>query len=140
MASAGTAYICRSCGQEKAADAYYPGGTGKPRPDCKDCTCLSKKQDRLTNPEKWKNYALRSVFGIGLQKYQQLFAAQSGRCAICGTTKAAGRWNTLLHVDHDHQSGKVRGLLCGHCNLALGNMKDDPARLRAAADYIERSI
>ena len=60
-----------------------------------------------------------------------MLAAQDGLCAICGTAPAA-------HVDHDHETGAVRQLLCFHCNGGLGQFRDDPVVLRAAADYVER--
>jgi Recombination endonuclease VII len=56
--------------------------------------------------------------------------AQEGRCAICETPAE-------LVVDHCHESSRVRALLCGTCNIGLGQFKDEPARMRAAADYIE---
>jgi hypothetical protein len=55
---------------------------------------------------------------------------QNGMCAICQTAPAA-------HVDHDHETGAVRALLCFNCNGGLGQFRDDPAVLRAAADYVE---
>jgi hypothetical protein len=59
-------------------------------------------------------------------------------CAICGETeKPGGKFGVHYHIDHDHETGRVRGLLCAPCNVALGMMENDPARLRAAADYIE---
>jgi hypothetical protein len=81
--------------------------------------------------------ALRSRYGIGLDDYAAMMESQSGRCAICRTTEP-GRANLpRLVVDHDHSTGMVRGLLCHPCNVALGQLNDDPARLRAAADYLE---
>lgn len=62
-----------------------------------------------------------------------MVAAQGGRCAICADAMAEN-WRC---VDHDHESGIVRALLCASCNAVLGLMKDNPAFLRAAADYIE---
>lgn len=56
-------------------------------------------------------------------------------CAICGGGPIPSRRH--LDVDHNHETGVIRALLCGHCNRALGAMFDDPARLRAAADYID---
>jgi len=64
-----------------------------------------------------------------------MFQEQNGVCAICGC-KGDGRWKTLC-VDHNHDTGNVRGLLCRSCNTALGQMKDDPSLLRNAVLYLE---
>jgi hypothetical protein len=64
--------------------------------------------------------------------------AQGGGCAICGRTPddAPGRWSRL-NIDHDHKTGKVRGVLCHGCNSGIGHLQDDPALLRRAAEYVE---
>jgi hypothetical protein len=62
-------------------------------------------------------YRLR--YGITLAEYEQILAGQDGRCAICGTEEPGGRGNRF-HVDHDHETGIVRGLLCWTCNRRLG--------------------
>jgi Pyruvate/2-oxoacid:ferredoxin oxidoreductase delta subunit len=81
------------------------------------------------------------IYSITRAQYDELLAAQNGGCAICGVS------GVVLSVDHDHSCcdvdgrscGKcVRGLLCNGCNIAIGHMRDNPARLRAAADYLER--
>lgn len=59
-------------------------------------------------------------------------------CQVCGSSGSSGS-NRRLSVDHDHTSGKVRGLLCASCNFAIGNMGDDPDKLRAAANYLEET-
>lgn len=82
----------------------------------------------------WKN------FGMLLEEYEQLLAAQNGRCAICRRAEDK-KWiqdRTGFVVDHDHKTGKNRGILCHSCNVGLGLYGDDPVALRAAADYIER--
>jgi hypothetical protein len=71
-------------------------------------------------------------FGLTADAFLALRTAQGGACAIC---RAPGL--SMLSIDHDHTTGKVRGLLCGTCNFMVGHGKDDPALLRAAADYLE---
>jgi Recombination endonuclease VII len=83
---------------------------------------------------------LRRRYGITQADYDAKLAEQGGGCALCGVRPeelAKGRYRTWLHVDHDHESGRVRGLLCPDHNLLLGRWGDDPAMLRRAADYIE---
>lgn len=73
-------------------------------------------------------------------EYAAMVAAQAGRCAICGEApEPAGHRRLALFVDHDHETGAVRGLLCGPCNTGIGHLKDDPERLRVAAKYLEDS-
>lgn len=67
-------------------------------------------------------------------EYRTLLEAQGGICAICGRKPEGQR----LVVDHDHKSGRVRGLLCRSCNLGIGLFEDDPNRLKAALEFIER--
>ena len=87
------------------------------------------------NPEKRKAQRLREL-GITMDQYAAMLERQSGRCAICGYSDTADpRYFPV--VDHCHATGKVRGLLCLNCNHALGKFKDDPARLRMAAIYVE---
>jgi len=65
-----------------------------------------------------------------------MLSAQGGRCASCGSDDPRDRrgW----HVEHDHGIGLVRGITCRPCNLTIGNAKEDIARLRACADYLEK--
>lgn len=88
-----------------------------------------------------KNRSLKIGFGIDLGEYQQLFVAQKGVCAICCKPERSMVWGKTrwLAVDHCHETGVVRGLLCYACNTSLGKMGDDPSRLRAAAEYIEKA-
>jgi hypothetical protein len=79
----------------------------------------------------WK---LRTSYGLSVDDYENMTAAQGGVCAICGESNPSGR---RLAVDHNHATGAVRKLLCATCNTALGQMRDNPDLLRKAADYLE---
>lgn len=80
-----------------------------------------------------KFYNILRKFGLDENDYISLVEAQNGRCAICLETPTNSRG---FHVDHDHSTGKVRGLLCHSCNVALGHVKDDVDRLSRMIDYL----
>ena len=135
------------------------------RNDCKACNLAEKALRYRDNPsparermEKWKRdnpqrYAARQAgyrasgkkriydrrshlkrkFGISREDYDQLLASQDGTCAICGR---APRDDIALHVDHEHGTGRIRGLLCFRCDNALGDFTDHPDLLVAAASYL----
>jgi hypothetical protein len=83
---------------------------------------------------------LKSMYGITFRQYSGMLVAQCGMCAICGALPGADpdahRKSSRLVVDHDHKTGRVRGLLCHRCNLMLGQSGDDPARLLDGAKYL----
>lgn len=79
-----------------------------------------------------KSY-LKRKYGITPEEYDRLLAEQDGRCAIC---RRRPRDDISFHVDHDHVTGRVRGLLCFPCNNALGDFDDSPVVLARAADYV----
>ena len=84
-----------------------------------------------------RNSMLVRRYGLTATEWDALFAKQNHSCAVCKTTqpgKLKG-WQ----VDHCHQTGHVRGILCLKCNVGVGLMGDDPLRLRLAADYLERT-
>lgn len=73
-----------------------------------------------------------------LEEYETYVEWHEGKCAICKSEPTGeGQQGERLHVDHDHKTGLVRGLLCGNCNRAIGLLKDDSDLLRAAAGYLE---
>jgi len=83
-----------------------------------------------------KSY-LKREYGLTVAEYDAMLAAQGGACAVCLRPPTPG---ISLHVDHDHETGRVRGLLCFRCNNALGDLDDDPGLLRAAARYLEAAL
>jgi hypothetical protein len=103
----------------------------------RDESRLYNKTYGASHRTKTREWVLRTKYSMTLAEYNELLASQNGVCAICLGNETYGK---AMPVDHDHTTGKVRGLLCHECNRALGIMKDDPALLRAAADYLERNI
>ncbi len=89
---------------------------------------------RQQNKGHLRERMLISLYGLSQAAYNNILVQQKGVCAIC-LQAPNGK---VLCVDHDHETGNVRGLLCENCNRALGMMKDDSMRLRAAADYLEK--
>jgi hypothetical protein len=87
--------------------------------------------------ERVRGTVLRSKYGIDLEDYSSMLAAQNGACAICGTATPDGR-GRFFHVDHCHRSGKVRGLLCTKCNQGIGMFKENPETLLAAIRYVKQ--
>lgn len=94
----------------------------------------SRRRSWARDPSRGRNQNLKK-YGLTSAAFDELLASQGGLCAICRTSNPGGKGQ--FHVDHCHESGRVRGLLCHACNLALGQMKDDPSRLREAALYLE---
>lgn len=92
-------------------------------------------EDKGKKHRKWR---LKTIYKITEEDFQNLITLQNNLCAICGKPQN-GRWKKNLHIDHDHTTGKIRGLLCNLCNLGVGKFKDDPHLLRKAANYLEKS-
>jgi hypothetical protein len=81
----------------------------------------------------WARYVTRT-YGLTTDELHRLSARQRHACQICGEL---GR---RLHIDHDHRSGRVRGLLCNDCNVAIGVMNERPDWMRRALNYLERAV
>ena len=90
------------------------------------------------NPERIRERRLRNKYGIPLEEFDALLASQGGGCGICGKTEPGGFANQW-HVDHDHETGEVRGLLCMTCNTGCGMFGDDPECMEKAIAYLRRS-
>jgi hypothetical protein len=122
---------CPDCGTVKLLDNFVrnagmPSGRA---PYCKPCHNVRGKASKAKVGGS-RTYHLKRRYGITAQDADAMFKSQDGLCAICRAGPAA-------HVDHDHETGAVRALLCFNCNGGLGQFKDDPAVLRAAAGYVE---
>lgn len=82
----------------------------------------------------YRNAHLKKNFGITLEQFGEMLRAQGGVCALCSTDNPKGRG--AFHVDHDHVTGSIRGLLCHACNTGLGSLGDDPMRVTRAVKYL----
>lgn len=107
---------------------------------CKPCVTDRVRQWAARNPERWaeqrRRSFLKTTFGITLEHFQELLEAQGGRCAICREEPRDPRGYSA-QVDHCHQTGEVRGILCGLCNRGIGQFRDDPALLANAIQYLK---
>lgn len=90
----------------------------------------------------WKAY-LKRCYGITPEQYYDLRNKQDGRCALCTNPfdplQPNGKPSKGTHIDHDHRTGKIRGMLCGKCNRGIGMFNEDVGLLRKAIEYLERA-
>lgn len=128
--------ICLTCKVDKEIKDFpkYKKGRGY-QGVCKKCKAEWMREDRLKNPERYREIDLRQNYGIGFQEYNALLDKQNGVCAICGEKEKTK--NKHLHVDHNHNTGEIRGLLCSGCNTGLGKFYDKISSLKKAISYLE---
>jgi hypothetical protein len=96
---------------------------------CKSCHNERTRESRQRIHGGGREYHLRRRYGIGQAHVEAMLAEQGGVCAVCGKSDPE-------HVDHDHKTGVVRGMLCFNCNQALGNVRDSAAVLERLQDYL----
>lgn len=111
-------------------------------PEYREKIKAQARENGRLHPNTKRNGRLKATFGITLEDYDRMLASQSGCCAICGITEnhvnhPRGRRN--FYVDHDHKTGRVRGLLCQNCNFGIGHFRDSTELLRKAANYLDNS-
>jgi hypothetical protein len=119
---------CRSCGESKPLSEFtLRKETGRVRSECKPCRSTSSAAAR---------------YGLSVGDVLSLAKAQGSRCAICKVHAKDIAHDSFKHnplvIDHDHKTGKVRGLLCPTCNLVLGHAKDDVNLLANAISYLTK--
>ena len=130
--------ICRLCLVEKSLSEFYMNKRTRDGffHECKSCIRQRRRESHL-----------KRAYGMTQQEHDRLLLSQHGQCAICGgkgkIVMAETRWRKALrvnsqglYIDHDHKTGQVRGLLCPHCNTALGHFQDNPDLLMAAFAYL----
>ena len=135
--------VCTSCHKEKLESDFY---IRKNRPKgytsaCKSCTLQQVKFN--WSPRQQSSYKLKANYGLTLEDYEQLLTKQKGVCAICfqpETTMSNAGYIKNLSVDHCHTTGKIRGLLCHHCNTGIGKFMDSVERLESAIKYLKERV
>lgn len=100
-----------------------------------------KKQFSVDNPElmrqRSKKAGLMRKYGITIEQYDEMYCKQEGCCAICGAHQSDLKYT--LHVDHDHVTNEIRGLLCKKCNTGIGQFSDSPDILKLALNYLSKN-
>jgi hypothetical protein len=130
---------CSACQLIKLLSEFYVA-PNRPRgvsAFCIGCTAQRRAQQyrtRESERDNRKHHALRSTYGITLEEYRAIKSAQGDRCAIC---QQALESNTQPHLDHDHRTGKVRGILCPRCNTNISILEDDEWR-EQAEQYLDK--
>ncbi len=131
----GLEVACKACMKERAAKRYEDPKTRK---RILDATARWRER----NPDADADKHLRRKYGITLERYNELFEAQGGVCALCKKGEATkrrkkGEGRERLAVDHCHDTGRVRGLLCFKCNTAIGSLGDTEEDARRVVEYLK---
>lgn len=120
---------CKQCCR-RGSSAYYAKNKDKVR----DNVLRWKSANRTHIKRVVASWNLRKKYGITIEDYEAILSGQDSRCAICRSDTSAG--GDRLAVDHCHKTGKIRGLLCFDCNVAIGKFKDSPELLLRAIEYL----
>jgi protein-arginine kinase activator protein McsA len=119
--------VCRKCDKKKPTD-QFPAFEAEGKRVCRDCL------------RSYNNRFQLAKYGCSEEEYNKLLKIQHGKCAICGTKVGHVSKNghqCRLAVDHDHETGRIRGLLCGNCNQGIGRIGEK--NLQKALEYIKRA-
>ena len=141
MSNASDVKKCQTCKQEKPITEFHLN------PDKKDGRCRACKACRRAYDQKyyyrperlertWSLYIQRK-FGVTINQYYEALKAQNGSCAIC-RSESPRNGRSRFAIDHDHATGKIRGLLCMQCNTAIGLFRDNQSLLISTIAYLEK--
>lgn len=154
--SDGTMKDCPSCDQFYPVEVYYKRPSGELRPYCPSCQKAHAAKYYIENKEKVtaqlkrykekpgakekqrlrvRRWHYKNLYGISLKDREDMIEVQGNRCAIC-KTHFSEIPTKHIHVDHDHSTGKARGILCHHCNQVLGQCKDNISVLKNSIRYL----
>lgn len=124
--------ICKTCKTEQPLTNFHKEPRTKDglKYSCKPCSSKINSKWYKANKHLRQGYRYKTKYGITLAERDLMLKTQEGRCFIC-------KDETELVVDHCHKSGKVRALLCSHCNIGLGMFRDNPKFTQSATQYLE---
>lgn len=127
---------CKKCQIDKPLEGFSKQKQGKKgrRSYCKICTSELSRAYQKANPEKVKDGYYKKVYGISLLEYKCMLDNQGGVCAICGNPETAK--GKSMAVDHDADTGVIRGLLCHKCNAGLGHFNHNIDLLDSSITYL----
>ncbi len=133
---------CNICKETKSLDSFYKDKYGKNglMYRCIECSIAINKEQKV--PEKLRRAHLMRNHNMSLETYNLMLEEQMGVCAICLHPESSKHQNgkiKSLAVDHCHETGKIRGLLCLSCNIALGKLKDNVFIINSAFNYLKNS-
>ena len=144
--------FCRTCQSPLTEENTYRNYEKNYNYECKFCKRERDRRNRKNRGEGWleyrreynktrstekRDYHLKKTYGLTLVQWEDIFKRQGCKCKICQTGEEPSMgW----HTDHDHKTGKVRGILCHSCNTGLGKFKDDTEILEAAISYLKEDL
>lgn len=131
---------CSKCNLVKDRSDFRLRTNGYSHASCRACERKAgqeryKKGDPTQQAQKNRATTLKRYHNITIEQYDAWVELQGHKCAACRGPVSGGR-GMYFHVDHDHKTATIRGLLCGHCNTALGLLGDDPERVQLLLEYI----
>jgi len=134
--------VCRLCGEERPLTEFYKDERRKDghHSDCKACSVKRARAWQVANPKRCaktkRQGHVRATYGLSPAAYDAMLSDQGFVCAACSSPEPGGRGD--WHVDHNHETGAVRALLCHSCNITLGLMGESVPRLHSLITYLER--
>jgi hypothetical protein len=133
---------CSGCQKELEKNLFSPSAWKLRHPYCRACFSIANYKSKIKNKDTYQQYKvkaaessrksyLKKTWGMSIEDFNKLRAYQNGCCAICKIQ------SNILHIDHDHVTGKIRSLLCNNCNRGIGHMKESTDNLQAAINYLK---
>lgn len=134
----------RTARRRKYRKAYKAAHPGRHNAQVSDWQRRNKEKRKAINQRYWVNASVKQKtkvrlrqYGLTVDAYEAMLAGQGGRCLICRRAFSDGK--VISHIDHDHKTGNVRGILCHSCNCGLGHFREDIAVMVAAIKYLKKS-